>query len=243
MKKKLIRSALPLFVSILPLFSIKAQEMPEPVREIGIGFSSSTSFSLRYQWGTDQTVWRLTAISFGATTSSANTAEVTTTPSSGNFYSYSPTASTPVNLSGGLNLSFAKIKAINDRFGIMYGAEIGINLSYVDTKTGTDFAYVPSQQNINNYNANYAPYTTEAITSSYAPFIGFVIGARYKLNSSFYLYAEIAPNISYTYAETSNNSTSGISSPPSTDKITNTFGLSGLANSGALITIVYRITK
>ncbi len=243
MKFKLIRTTFPLAVSIFSLSAIKAQEIPESVREIGIGFSSSTSFSLRYQWGTDQLVYRLSAISLGATTSATNTDEVTSSQNSGNFYTYSPSVNTPINLSGGLNFSLAKIKAINERFGLMYGAVIGINLSYVDAKTETDYAFVPSQQNINNYNANYAPYTTEAITSSYAPFIGFLIGARYKLNSSFHLYAEIAPNINYTYAETSSTSTSGISSPPSSDKITNTYGLSGLANSGVLITIVYRITK
>src|ERR1017187_3339927 len=101
MKKELIQTAFAVSMSILSLSSGKAQEVPkfpESYREVGIGFSSSTSFSLRYQWGTDQMMYRLTAVSLGATNSTANTTEVNNSPNSTQIYGYQPVVNTPINL-------------------------------------------------------------------------------------------------------------------------------------------------
>lgn len=216
--------------------SVYSQDTIHKVNEIGIGFATLTSYSLRYQWGKDNFVYRITAVSLGGTNSTANSNYTTTstTPLSSN--SSSPSiVNTPINLSGGLNFSIANIKHINKKFGFMFGAEVGVNLSYVKSKTDNIFIYKTSGS------PPPSPYSTEAITTSYAPFIGIVIGARYKLSPSFYLYAEITPNINYTYAKASVTNTPGVDTPINTNKITRTYGLSGLANSGAMITIIYRI--
>ncbi len=216
--------------------SVYSQDTIHKVNEIGIGFTTLTSFSLRYQWGKDNFVYRITAVSLGGTNSTANTNYTSTSTTLITTSSVSPSiVNTPINLSGGLNFSVANIKTVSKKFGFMFGAEIGVNLSYVKSNTDNVFAYKPMG------NPPLSPYSTEAITASYAPFIGIVIGARYKLSPSFYLYAEITPNINYTYAKASVNNTPGVGTPVNTNKTTNTYGLSGLSNSGAMITIVYRI--
>lgn len=237
-KKLLLKIALTLGLVNFAHNIANSQEMETKVHEVGIGFNSTSSFSLRYQWGTDQMVYRISVISLGVTNSdSKQTDAITATNTNPSTIIYSPLANTPINLSGGLNLSLAKMKSINEKFGFMYGTVLGINSSYLKTKTEYDYLYTP-QQNVLNSN-----YTTESISSSYAPFIGLLIGARYKISSSFYLYAEISPNINYTYAKATSTTTAGAYTPPNSNKVTNTYGISGLANSGALITIVYRILK
>lgn len=61
------------------------------------------------------------------------------------------------------------------------------------------------------------------------------------MSPSFYLYGEVSPNISYTYAKATITITPGAYTPSNSNKGTNTYGVSGLANSGAFITIVYRL--
>jgi hypothetical protein len=215
---------------------VYSQDTIHRVNEIGIGFTSLTSFSLRYQWGKDNFVYRITAVSLGGTNSTANTNYTSTSTTLINTSSVSPSiVNTPINLSGGLNFSVANIKPVSKKFGLMFGAEVGVNLSYVKSNTDNIFAYKPLG------NPPLSPYSTEAITASYSPFLGLVIGARYKFSQSFYLYAEITPNINYTYAKASITNTPGVGTPVNTNKITNTYGISGLANSGAMITIIYRI--
>jgi hypothetical protein len=211
------------------------------VHDIGIGFSSTSSFSLRYQAWTDALLYRITLISLGGTSSNSTTDNTVTNTVKVSTNAVAPSATsvnTPVNLSGGLNLSFAKIKPINDRLGFMFGTVIGVNISYV--KTVTDYVYLTPFV----YTPQPTPYTLDAISQSYQPFIGIVIGVRYKISQAFFLYAEISPNINYTYAKATNeNSPAGPYTPNNYVKITNTYGLSGLSNSGALITIMYRILK
>jgi len=235
MMKKVIIALIFLAINI----SVYSQDTIHKVNEIGIGFASTSSFSLRYQWGIDQMVYRISLVSLGGTNSNANTSYAQTNTIVSNNYDYitlGSTSNTPINLTGGLNLSMVRIKQVNDKFGFMYGLAIGINLSYVETKAETNYLYNPS-----NYNPIPSNYTTTSITSSYAPFIGFVIGARYKISKSFFVYAEITPNVNFTYAQAKVNNTPGVNTPQNSNKITRTYGLSGLTNSGAMITIIYRI--
>jgi len=69
------------------------------------------------------------------------------------------------------------------------------------------------------------------------------------INASFLIYAEISPNLYYAYNTTSNKRIDNTSQPSqyiSSSNSTssgNTFGVSNLSNSAALLTIAYRITK
>jgi len=215
-----------------------SQDVAPRVNEFGVGFASTSSYSLRYEWGTDNMLFRITAVSLGASNINASQSEVITANNMGysTTITYTPTVSTPVYLNGGLNLSLVHIKAVNDRFGFMFGFEIGANVSYSVVNTETNFIYYPA---ITTPNSNYS---VQSITSSYEPFIGLVIGARYKISKAFSVFAEIAPNINYTYATVFNTvDAQGVNTPPNSSKTTNTFALSGFANSGAFITIMYRI--
>jgi hypothetical protein len=218
--------------------AVYSQDTTLRVNEFGVGFSSLTNFSLRYQWGTDNTLFRITAVSLGATNSNVSQS-LSPTANNINYStsgSYNPTVTTPINFSGGLNLSLVHIKPVSHRFGFMFGFEVGINVSYSVTNTDVNYYYYPP---VNNPNTNYS---VQAINSSYEPFIGVVVGARFKISKAFSVFAEIAPNVNYTYATSYNTvNTQGVNTPMNTTKTANTFGLSGLANSGAFITIMYRI--
>jgi len=211
-------------------------DLPLPYHEVGIGFTSTTNFSLRYEWGIDQMLYRITLASLGASTSADNTTENYSNPNPGNGVgtTYQPSSSTPLNLSLGLNFSMAKIKSINEKFGFMFGTLVGFNITMLQQKTVYQYLLAPAGVQ--------APYKYEKETrnASYAPFIGALIGVRYKINSSFYLFAEIAPNISYTYATSKISNPFGWYPPGNTSSTTNTFALSGLSNSGATLTIAYR---
>ena len=140
-----------------------------------------------------------------------------------------------------------KIKQLTDKFGFIYGGVAGVIYSTSSGQTTTtEFSQT------GNYNT---PYSYNLVVKNNSqniqPYAGFVLGAVYKINASFLLYAEIDPNIYYahtnTSARTTNTNTTQLPSTnfsnENTSNKNNTIGISGLSNSGAMLTLVYRITK
>jgi hypothetical protein len=205
------------------------------VHEVGIGFTSTSNFAIRYQWGTDESINRITAVSLGVTTNNSNTDYTDTATSY--IYNYSArnltSSNTPYNISGGFNFSHLKIVPISQKFGFMYGVVVGFNFSYL--KNNSDFVIYT------NISPSPSNYSSETTNSSFNPLLGLVTGVRYKINSSFHLYAEIAPSLNYTYSKSVTTNTPGVNTPQNQNTNSSSFGLNGLNNSGALLTIVYRI--
>ena len=243
--KSFTHKCLPLIVLLfIGVVSSYAQDSIKKTyyHEVGIGFTSTTSFNLHYQYGTDNLIYRAMVASLGGTNSDANTNyQWTGINSSTSAAATTPVVNTPVNINGSLNISAAKIKNINDKFGIMYGVEAGVILSYV--KTQTDYSEIFAPTAGPSVQSQYSNYTNIVTTQSYEPFLGAVIGIRYKINSHFHVYAEVDPNINYTLGIARNYYSSGINTPVKSLKYTDTYGLSGLSNSGAMISIIYRIFK
>ena len=158
------------------------KEIIPKVHELGIGFSSTNSFSLRYQWGTDEVINRLTLISLAASNSNSNSSLGLPTNNTGFVYSTNPSSvNTPININGGFNFSRAKIKPINEKFGFMYGIVFGVNFAYSEAKTENIALSSPGTSNASQYN-----YTSETKNASLGPLVGLLIGARYKINSSLF---------------------------------------------------------
>lgn len=250
MKTQTIALAIAL-TSILFAFKLKAQDQPLKVKEFGIGFSSFNSFSLQYRWGNEHRLFRISG-NIGGTTSNGNSSDNATTVKDTTSSNSSGTAksTSPINLNCGLSFSILKIKSVSEKFGIVYG---GISaFTYSVNQTNTD-----GTSNINSStfpnNNRITTSTTKKNSQTFQPSLGIAFGAVYKFNSSFSLYAEIDPNIYYAYTKSTTHSTTATNytnysynNYTKTDNnygSTNTFGLANFANSGASLTIVYRITK
>ncbi len=218
----------------------------QKVKEYGIGFISLNSYSLQYRWGTPKLLYRINA-NVGFTGLSKNDNINDTYNQNGTSYSSSTTqiqTKTPATLTTGAGFSMLTFKQINPKFGLMIGGIAGLTYSYT---TGEN---IQTNSNYSTGSGNSSQTTTTKTTSqTLQPYLGCVLGAYYKFNPSFIIYAEISPNIFYATTKTTGNTTYQ-NNPVSTnsksgDSKTNNsnFGLSGLTNSGAMLTLVYRITK
>jgi len=235
------------FTLMLTAFKLAAQDQPAKVQELGIGISSLNSFSLQYFWGNEHRLFRLSG-NIGGTSSVGNSSDNLSTVQDtlSNSTLGTTKTTTPVNFNCGLGLSILKIKQVSEKFGFICGGMYAFNYSIIQSTMTTNSV----SSGTNSY-YNYTS-TTKNNSQTFRPSLGMVVGAVYKINSSFFLYAEIAPNIYYAYNKVTSNMTATRtytngnpsetqeSTNPST---TNTFGLSNLSNSGATLTIVYRITK
>ena len=83
----------------------------------------------------------------------------------------------------------------------MYGLVIGINVSYSQNKTDYQYTYTPYIPKLPDN------YTTTTTNTSYIPLLGILTGVRFKVNESFYVYAEISPNINYNYTQSISTNT------------------------------------
>ena len=130
------------------------------------------------------------------------------------------------DLGGALGFSILKLKEINEKFGIFHGASFGINYDFNLIKhTSNEISYINKNQSLR-------------------PNIGITIGAFYKITPSIILYAEITPNIYYSYNFSKNSQTDVLSNQTEINKVhSNAIGLSSFSNSSALLTLAYRITK
>lgn len=139
------------------------------------------------------------------------------------------------NLTGGIGLTFVSsnsyaselsalqfsgtysilhLKSINPNFGFLIGPSFGIGLN----KSSSETSFTNSRRSI----------------FSFGPRVGVVLGGYCKVNSEFYIYGSINPNLFYNYVDTNYNSTGD------PDNNYNSFGISGLNNSGAMLTLAYR---
>jgi hypothetical protein len=233
--------------SALIVTTLTAQDK-QPIKEYGIGLSGLNNFSLQYRWGNENRLYRLSG-NIGASTSfgkSDNNVTAGDTMRSG-ISTGNTKNTTPVNLNFGLGFSKLKLKFTTDKFGFMYGPSFGLNYNY------STFQSIGTGTNSGNYYYPYGTYSDD-ITSKYTSQslqanIGFVVGAVYKINSSFLLYGEIIPSVFYSYTKSTTNRTNNNYNYDNRyykENITNSnnsIGISNISNLYAMLTIVYRITK
>ncbi len=224
---------------------MSAQEnTPLKVKEYGIGLSNLNSFSLQYRWGNEKRLYRINATLGGRGAFGSGSNSSVNNQDSLHIYNNSGTTSTktPLNLNFGLGFSVFKLKTLSEKFGIIYGGVVGLSYSYNN---------IQNKEKLNSFNGSSTAYSnsnTKTITQALQPYAGIVLGTYYKINSSFLVYLDIAPNIYYSFNQTKISNT--ITNSPQNTSLTsdnssslNIFGLSNLSNSGAALTIVYRITK
>jgi len=238
MKNVKIVVALLFIVSI----TIAQEQSPLKVKEYGVGLSNLNSFSLQYRWGNEKLIYRINATLGGYSASGNGSNSTTANPVPGmpaGQYITNDTK-TPLNFSSGLSFSVLKLKAINEKFGAMWGGVIGASYFYNNQE---------DNQSVANVNGTPSPVvygTTKTTSQRLQPYAGIALGVFYKINSSFIVYAEIVPNIYYGYTQNKSNSTNNngqyISKTESSNSL-NTYGISNISNSGAALTFVYRITK
>jgi hypothetical protein len=209
---------------------LTAQDLSPRVQEFGIGLSNLNSFSMQYLWGNEN---RLSRISLTLGISSLNTIlpKQYSNINDSSFAESITAQTTPININGTLSYSKIKIKSLTDKFGLVFGNIFAFSSSYVLTKNK-----VTLQEFINgNPIINTSSYTLKNSTALFQPSIGIVLGAVYKINAAFSFYAEIDPNLYYRHTAnivTGNN-----------NQYVNTYGLANVSNSGASLTLVYKITK
>ncbi len=227
---------------------ISAQDQqPLKVKEYGIGLYGLNNFSLQYRWGNENRLFRFSG-NLGAN-SSLGSSETQQMPVQYlQSYTLSSTAQTrtPINMNFGLAFSLLKIKSLTDNFGLVYGPMIGTGYQHHSSEITTLFTNVSTY---NNYPNSYTTSSTSDVTKktirhTLTPHLGFVFGVVYKINPSFLVYGEIAPNIFYSHSETKESTTSKTgSSPIKSSMFDQSIGISNISNSGAMISLVYRITK
>jgi len=236
---------------ILSSSALVSQELPAKVKEFGIGLSSFNSFSLQYRWGNEKRLFRINAVIGGSTSfgNGTNNFDEARDTSYKNSNSTTSKSTSPLNINGTLSFSILRIKQIKDKFGLFSGPTIGVSYltsNIKTTETGTGTYYTSNSSTNSTFPINR---TTEEHFTTLRPTLGLVLGVVYKINASFLIYAEISPNLYYAYNTTSNKRIDNTSQPSqyiSSSNSTssgNTFGVSNLSNSAALLTIAYRITK
>jgi hypothetical protein len=244
-----------------PLALAKAQ-LPK-VQEFGIGISGFNNYSLQYRWGNENRLYRIQGNiggsgSVGNSSNNSYTAQDTT-----NNSALSTTkTTTPINLNCGLSFSILKIKPVSEKFGLLYGGFCALNYFIKQSNSTENTNTFYSINNGNSVNHSINTTITKQNSQTFQSSIGLVLGAVYNINASFRIYAEIDPSVYYSYNNSTTNTTSSTTYPnsPNANNIhntqssgngyptylanpINTFGLQSLSNSGASLTIVYRITK
>ena len=230
-------------ISLFTFFQLDAQTPTQKVQEYGIGLYGLNSFSLQYRWGNDDRLFKLSGIISGINSNGNSTSSASYIDSAYNSSSSkNSTDKNPLNLNLGLSLSVLKIKLFNEKFGIVYGGLIGLTYIYYESNSNG------TSNNMSNYIDNTYPNIRNTKNSSYSiqPYIGINFGFVYKFNPSFYIYADVSPNLyfSYSKATMSSSNTQHLSiSSQNNDDVKKTFGFTGFSNSGAMLTLVYRIIK
>ncbi len=217
-----------LLLAIIPFTNVYAQKDSVRIKEFGLGFSNLTSFNMLYQFGTSHTLYRfsLESISFSAPSNSSNDIYDTN--------ANQITTNKGTNFSFSFNFAIIKAKRIAEKLEFLYGGIIGIGFTYTNTTSYHNTYYSPAVSE---------PYTTESTSYTVNPFIGIVLGARYAISNSLFLYAEVSPRFHYAYSS-STTINSYPTSPESSNTITQmTPGINNFSNSGATISIVYRFNQ
>ena len=223
-------SALTITSGIAQVQQDSSKTNEKSIAEYGFGLYNLNSFSLQYRIGTEKRVTRLTG------NFSINNSQNITTPKNGTTSTYSNTK-IPINVNLGFNVAYLTINKINDHFGFQKGPQFGSSFGILETNT--------SIENTNTSNYYKAQLNNE--TKSFSLNFGYVLGFYYKFNQSFFLYGEVVPTISYINSltnsskeETDNNKITTKNDNSTSNKH---LQLSGLSNSGAMISLVYRLNQ
>lgn len=225
--------------AVLFVSATKAQEAaPLKVKEYGIGMTNLNGFSLQYRWGTEKRLYRVSGFIGANSGFSKNSKSVFFgNGSSSNFNSSSTFKTSPVAYSLGVGFSILNIKSVSERFGFIYGPSVNLYGSSSQSKDDGGTIYDP------NTGTQYKATQTASYQIA-SPSIGFVLGMMYKINSNFFLYAEVNPNIYFQYVrnqqKTASNDFPNIKQENTTTNFT--YGVGGLSNSGAMLTLAYRIS-
>jgi len=221
-------TALCVVIACFSYTGIKAQTDSTHVREFGVGFNNLSSFNIEYQWGKPTTLFRISIASISFSNPSSTNIDT------GNGNGTTNGSGKDFNISLSLKLGIIKIIKITPRFDFLDGIIVGSGLTYTDNTS-------------NSYAGNgmvlVSASTYKYQGTDYSPFIGVVLGARYSLSKSFYVDAEIDPNISYSYSTYTSSETSISSLYPDYSKSTSHSINIGFSNLGASLTFVYRFSK
>ena len=233
-----------------------SQEKQPNFHEIGFVFSNLNSFGLRYKYGNDNTLFRITSLVINGTNSSNS------------FDNYSghntnDTSKIPSSISAtlglGVNLGIEKRIWINPKSFFLFGVEsistFSQNYTTTVTPGSTSFGYTDlSSQNITL--VSFYNNSTKNDVKTVSTGLGFVFGYSYKFNDIFSIVAELEPSITYKYSKTNASSISnsvnwdGSSTVGyfpaytlnNTSQTTINKGITyGLTNTAVNITLVYKL--
>lgn len=229
--------SLAIAASFLFLNTFAQEVKPVKIKEIGLGLYNFQNFSLQYRWGNEKRLFRINGnLGVSSGNGRSDTYGLRKADTTFSSYNYGDDLKTPVNLNVGLGFSVLKQRSINDKFGFMYGPLIGISYSYIQSE----------RYSSSSGSGYYTSTTAVQKSQTIQPYLGMVVGASYKINASFFIYLEIGPNVYYSFYQsfTTRDTQGGLSySEEETSSNDNSFGISGLSNSGAMLTFVYRYNK
>jgi len=160
--KKSLFILLALSVSVFAI----AQENKN-VKEIGLLFNSTNSFGFTYRTGTDQSLWRFSALNLSGGNQKLNADSITTKHNDMGF---------------GLKLGKEFRKNIAKKLDLRYG----VDLSFYYDKYYSE----REDQSMENYE-----YSDSEVT--YSPGINLVLGLNYQIHKNIFIGAEILPFINY----------------------------------------------
>ena len=141
--------------------------------EIGIFFSNTYNFGIRYKHGGENLKFRVTALEFNW---DSNKDE---------YYDESETKYESDGIGFGLNFGLEFPISITEQLNFYCGPEIGGKYRYSERKYDYD----------SNDHVSYSRYLYYGI--------GLIVGFAYKLNSDFIVSAEIVPSFYYSYRKSS----------------------------------------
>jgi hypothetical protein len=218
------------------------------VKEFGLGFSGLNNFSLQYRWGNEKKLYRFSGDLGGSGNFGKSSRDVAGLGYSNviNNQTTNGKNKNPLNVSCGLNFSILKLNSLSEKFGLVYGMMFGIN--YTNSKGESSENGMVTSNNTGALLTYPVISTSKTNSQSFSPRLGVALGVYYKISPSFLVYAEIDPNIYYAYTTTKNSTyqKQTVQQETLTYKSNetlknNSFGVSGLSNSHANITLVYRI--
>ncbi|MCX6282232.1 MAG: hypothetical protein NTU51_09755 [Bacteroidetes bacterium] len=152
-----------------------AQETPSlRYHEFGIIFSSLNNFGLRYKYGNEKTMLRLSVLSMNLVSSNSSTDR--------------SSDSSTIKQTGygmGFRLGFDHKVPLFSSFSLLLGAEAALS-----------YQYNHYTQTLNGTKSN------EDIQTTFSPGLSFIFGVNYILKDHLVFGAEINPTVSYVYRTT-----------------------------------------
>lgn len=127
MKKFISRVIILVGASIIAPFCLQAQDVqPSRIHEIGISFNNLNSFGLRYKWGNDTTLYRITGLVLN-----------------GSYAKASPDSLGSVNsgVGFGFNIGFEKRKPIINNLSFYDGLELQTSCNYSYSNVNTYYIW------------------------------------------------------------------------------------------------------